>query len=157
MDNSLFNLLTVSSIVCMIVTFILLVILVVRIFIKFSNKNKKFPRKNLIAVVIGGLIVSVFFANWIFNPNFLPEGYMSKKILSPDGHYEARVYNYSGFIDYKNVRVEVFNTYSNKAKTIYYNFVDGPLDVNWIDGETVKIESKILNVEKDTYDYRKET
>ncbi|MBP0723689.1 hypothetical protein J5Y03_00645 [Bacillus sp. RG28] len=64
------------------------------------------------------------------------------------------MYNYSGFINYKNVRVEIVNNKTKKSKTIYYNFVEGPLNIEWIDNDTIKIENKILNVEKETYDFR---
>lgn len=36
----------------------------------------------------------------------------------------------------------------------YYNFVDGPLNIEWIEQDTIKIENKILNVKTETYDFR---
>ncbi|WP_169793191.1 MULTISPECIES: DUF5412 family protein [Planococcus] len=39
---------------------------------------------------------------------------------------------------------------------MYYNFVDGPLNVEWINEETISINNMELNIREDSYDFRKE-
>lgn len=155
MNNTLFNIIMFLGIALTLVTLFLLVIFVFRIVIRIK-RTKKFPKFNLQLLLICGVLSSVFFLNWIYNPNFLPKGYLNETIPSKDGKYEARVYNYSGFINYKNVRVEIYSKNTDDSKTIYYNFVDGPLHILWINENTIKIENKTLNVKKDTYDFRKD-
>ncbi|WP_433596436.1 DUF5412 family protein [Lysinibacillus xylanilyticus] len=156
MNNTLFNIIMLSGIVLTLVTIFLLVIFVIRIIIRTIKRNKKFPKYNLQSLLTCGILSSVFFLNWIYNPNFLPKGFLNETLPSEDGNYEARVYNYSGFINYKNVRVEIYNRNTHDSKTIYYNFVDGPLHMSWIDENTIKIENKTLDVKKETYDMRRD-
>lgn len=43
-----------------------------------------------------------------------------------------------------------------QSEMIYYNFVDGPVTVEWVDEETLVINSLVLTIHEDKYDFRKE-
>lgn len=99
MNNTLFDLIVLSTFFIILLTLILSTLLIVRLSFMIAKQSKKFPRYNLIAVFICLIWVFVFFFNWIYNPKFLPTGIESRSIASPTGHYEAKVYNYSGLYD----------------------------------------------------------
>lgn len=54
----------------------------------------------------------------------------------------------SGFIDYKNVRVDVVNNKSERKEMIYYDSVNKALDIMWVEDDTLRIEGKLLKVDK---------
>ncbi|WP_157886530.1 DUF5412 family protein [Planococcus versutus] len=39
---------------------------------------------------------------------------------------------------------------------IYYNFVDGPVTVEWVDEETLVTNNLVLTIHEDKYDFQKE-
>lgn len=156
MNNDLFHFLTIAVLMVLVLTVILLVILISRLGINLFKRDKIFPRRNLVVVVTGAIVVSFYALNWQFNSSFLPEGYLNERLTSPNGEYEVRIYHYSGLIDYKNVRVSIFDKDREKSETIYYNFVDGPLNVEWVDEETLAINNMVLTIHEDSYDFRKE-
>lgn len=87
-------------------------------------------------------------------PNFLPQGHPGQTVLSPNDDLKAQVYHMSGFIDYKNVRVDIINNETKKKEMIYYDYVDKALDIMWVGDDTLKIEEKYLQVDTDKFDYR---
>jgi len=155
LNNTLFNLLVFIGLGTTILTIVLLMMLLIALFIKFiRKKSKKIPKKPLVSICILGIVSVAFWASWIGNPSFLPQGYSGQILLSPKGDFQAQIYHMNGFIDYKNVRVDVVNNQSKKKEMIYYDFVNKPLEIIWIEDDTLKIENRILKVDKDKFDYR---
>ncbi|MER2009493.1 MAG: DUF5412 family protein [Psychrobacillus sp.] len=101
-----------------------------------------------------GITSAVFWSSWIVNPNFLPQGHPGQTVPSPNGEFKAQVYHMTGFIDYKNVRVDIINNETKKKEMIYYDYVDKALDIMWVGEDTLKIEDKYLQVDRDKFDYR---
>lgn len=161
MNNTLFNIFILFGIVVTLLTCILFVILVIKIgirlinsFFRKHNRKKIIPRYSVIVFIVSGILTTIFLLNVIYNSNFIPRGYLFNTITSPYGNYEAKVYHYSGFVNYKNVRVEIVNNETQETKTIYYSYVDGPIHIEWIEEDRIKIENKLFYVEKDKYDFR---
>lgn len=154
MNNMFFNFLTLIVIFITLCTIILSIIFIIKLIIYLLCKNKNFPSKILTVIIIGILVSSLYWYNFNHNINFLPEGYLNETVISPDGQREIRTYNFSGFIYYKNLKAEVVDIKTNKAKTIYYNSEKGAISVNWIDNKFVTIGEIVLNVDEDIYDYR---
>lgn len=157
MSNELFNLLTIVFLLVLLGTIILFIIFSILIIKNIFKKGGDFPKKTLTAFLVGAIFISTYILNWQNNSKFLPEGYLTEVIPSINGEHEARIYYYSGFIDYKNVRVSIFDKENREEKTIYYNFVDGPLQVEWISREKISINNLELNIHEDSYDMRNET
>ncbi|WNF22492.1 DUF5412 family protein [Mesobacillus jeotgali] len=154
MNNTLFNAVFFIGLTSVVV-FVILILVLLILTVKDRVTSKKNVKRGLIgSTTVFGIMALAFILNWMYNPNFLPKGYLSQELESPGGQYSARVYNYTGFIDHKNVRVEVFNNETQKEKTVFYSFVDGPLQISWKGQKTIEIQEKTLNVEKDTFDFR---
>jgi len=136
-------------------TIVFIIVISVVLLIKFiSKKSKSFPKKTFVSICTLGIISVTFWFSWIVNPNFLPQGYPGQTLQSPNGDFQAQVYHMYGFIDYKNVRVDIVNNQTEKKEMIYYNFVDKPLEIMWVDDDTIKIEERKLKVDRDKFDYR---
>ncbi len=156
LNNTLFNLLVLMGLSSTFLTIVLLIFLSIAFLVKYiSKKSKGFPKKSFVSICILGIISFSFWISWIYNPNFLPQGYPGQTLQSPNGDFEAQVYHMSGFLDYKDIRVDVVNNQTGKKKMIYYDFVDKALDIMWVEDYTLKIEDKTLNVVSDKFDYRK--
>ncbi|TRZ38515.1 hypothetical protein CEQ21_24320 [Niallia circulans] len=152
MNNSLFNFLSLATILIFIITLILLIIFLVRIVVYLLSSNRLFPKKNAISILIGIVLVSGYFINYKYNLEFLPKGFINKTVVSPDEKHEIKLYNISAyFMDYKTVRAVVVNIENKKSKTIYSNVLNKEAEINWLDNKTVIIEGIKLNIERDTY------
>lgn len=155
MNNTLFNLLVFIGIGSTLLTVMLLIIFSIALFNFYINKKSRFfPKKTFYTICILGVLSFTFWISSIVNPHFLPQGYLGQSFPSPNGEFNAQIYHMSGFIDYKNVRVDVVNNRTNKKEMIYYEHVYKALDIKWIENDTLKIEDIILKVERDNYDYR---
>ena len=75
---------------------------------------------------------------------------------SPDATYRVNIYlnNGGATVDYA-VLGEVIKQKGGSRKNIYWQYPCHTATVEWLDHKTVKINDKALDVEKDTYDYRK--
>ena len=152
MNNTLFNLFVFIGLSSTLFTIVLLIALFT---IKYIRKKPKgFPKKVFVSMSILGTVSAVFWSSWIVNPNFLPQGHPGQTLQSPNGDFKAQVYHMSGFIDYKNVRVDIINNETKKKEMIYYDYVDKALDIMWVEEDTLKIEEKYLQVDRDKFDYR---
>jgi len=119
-------------------TIVLLIVISIVLLIKFiSKKSKSFPKKTFVPICTMGGISVTFWFSWIVNPKFLPQGYAGQTLQSPNGDFQAQVYHMYGFIDYKNVRVDIVNNRTEKKELIYYDFVDKPLEIMWVDDDTI--------------------
>ncbi|GLC89605.1 DUF5412 domain-containing protein [Lysinibacillus piscis] len=156
MNNTLFNVLMLAGIFFMLLTILLAGIFIIRMILRAIRRDKTFPKRHFQILSIGGILSVVFLLNWLYNPYFLPKGFLDDSKIIAYGDNEARIYHYTGFIPYKNVRVEIYNKNTHDARTIYYNYVNGPLGIAWLDEVKIQIEGKVLDIRKDTYDFRKD-
>ncbi|MCT9853009.1 DUF5412 domain-containing protein [Priestia megaterium] len=116
-------------------------------------------------MIILGALVSVFiivFTIWqlFFNPQHLPSGDYISQSTSPDGNYTVKIYQSSGGATTGfAIRGEVIynNKSFNKTKNIYWNYPQEKAKVKWINHDTVNISGHVLNVKKDTFDFRNDT
>ena len=92
-----------------------------------------------------------------FDMNRLPTGDYLTEETSPDGTYTLKAYlTNGGATTSYAIRGElVFNNRNNKTKNIYWNHREETADIEWIDTNTVVINSHTLNVPYDTFDFRK--
>ena len=75
---------------------------------------------------------------------------------SPDGKYTVTAYlNNGGATTAYAVLCTVKEDDKDKEKNIYWNYPCEKADVVWLDETTVNINGKILDVTKDTYDFRR--
>ena len=116
--------------------------------------NKKFM-KIVIGSLIGFLIV-VYVINWAFFDIQRIKG--QEKILestSPNGTYTISAYlNNGGATTSYAVLGSLKNNETNKQKNIYWEYRCEEAEIEWIDDFTVKINNVVLDVRKDTYDFR---
>ena len=87
----------------------------------------------------------------------LPDGEFIGSYDSPTSNYTVNIYLCGGgaTIDFA-LRGELVDNHNNNRKNIYWGYHEDEADVNWIDEETVVINSRTLNVLKDVYDFRNE-
>ena len=87
----------------------------------------------------------------------LPEGELINSVYSPDKSHVINAYLVNGgaTVDF-SVRCEVREVSSDDKRNIYWNYHCESAEVEWIDNETVSINSIILNIYKDSYDWREE-
>lgn len=111
------------------------------------------------AAVAGCLITAFTIWQLFFNPRHLPSGDYISQSTSPNGKYTVKIYQSNGgaTTDFA-IRGEV--TYNNKnfhkTKNIYWNYPQEKASVKWINQDTVNISGHVLNVKKDTFDFRSE-
>lgn len=119
MNNTLFNAVFLIGLTSIVVFVILLLVLLILTIKDRVTSKKTVKRWVIVSTTVFGSMALAFILNWMYNPTFLPKGYLSQELESPGGQYSARVYNYTGFIDYKNVRVEVLNNETLKKRTVF--------------------------------------
>ncbi len=114
-----------------------------------------------------GLIITGLFLLAILRPFFpilsidnLPTGELLGRYESPDKRHRLSVYRCDGdaTVDYA-VRAAVLDkrkpyTLFSPEKNIYWQYRCNNANVQWLDQTTVRINDKILNVERDVYDWR---
>ncbi len=74
---------------------------------------------------------------------------------SPDGEYEILVYRNDGgaTTDYAILCV-ANHVDTGKKRNIYWQYKQSDVKIEWITDKKVRIENEVLDVTKDTYDYR---
>ena len=104
-----------------------------------------------IVMLSGGLYVRYF-----VSMSALPEGELIGEYPSSFSDCSVRLYRCSaGATVDDSVRGEVVFQ-NGKTKTVYWAYHESEADVQWLDGETVSINGRILNVYRDKYDWRRE-
>ena len=78
-----------------------------------------------------------------------------QEVSSPNGTYTVTAYLHNGgaTTDYAVLCSVKYNG-RNKEKNIYWQYHCYEADIIWIDEYTVQINDVVLDVRKDTYDYR---
>ena len=108
----------------------------------------------IITLTVGGV---AFFINWAFYDIQRIDGqeYLDE-IISPKGTYTVTAYlkNGGATTDYA-VLCTTKNNKNGKTKNIYWQNRIAKADMEWLSDENIKINGIILNVKKETYDYRR--
>ena len=129
---------------------------------KISRMRKKIYIKLLsisiitILLVMGAIGYGVYWA--FFDMNRLPTGELLTKETSPDGKFTFKAYVINGGATSPySIRGELtFNEQSDKTKNVYWNYREDQAVINWVDNDTVTINGHILDMPKETFDFRRE-
>lgn len=75
---------------------------------------------------------------------------------SPQGTYTVTAYlNNGGATTSYAVLCTVRNNKSQSVKNIYWEYRTDTVEMEWLDDENIRINNAVLNVEKETYDFRR--
>ena len=108
----------------------------------------------VVLIVLCGLVLASCAA---FGMKHLPEGELLESVPSPDGAYQVNAYLVDGgaTVDY-SVRCEVVDAAASTKRNIYWNYHCEEAEIRWLDDVTVEINGVRLNVQTDSYDWRRE-
>lgn len=128
------------------VTVIIFLILLVRIIISFIKK-KPFPKKLLIAMLVGiGVVTSIYvYEVYFFTFADIDREYIQNgpgPVLSPTGEFTANAYfePYGGAAGGVNMWVEITrHRDNNNIKIIYYSDANDTILLDWVDEKTLFI------------------
>ncbi len=87
----------------------------------------------------------------------LPTGDLMGSYRSPDNLYTVKTYlcNGGATVDFAvRAAVSYNQIWYRWPRNIYWQYRCRDANVTWIDSKTVSINGKLLNVERDAYDYR---
>ncbi|MGM0861235.1 DUF5412 family protein [Bacillus atrophaeus] len=103
------------------------------------------------------LALSYFVYSHFFSMSSLPKGEYLESYSSPNNDYKINIYRTNGgaTTNYA-LRGELENTKSGKKNNIYWENDREDAKVKWIDEDHVSINKKVLDINKDTYDFRRE-
>jgi hypothetical protein len=147
------------------ITFLLFFVFCFKLFF-FFIKKKPFPKKLLIATLIGIGIVStqVIYNTYFFTFDNLEGEFYKGPLESPTDKYTANAYykTYGGAAGGVNLWVEITYHADNKMKTVYHSDAKRNFSMEWKNENTLYIvneepgysssnKSVKLNVEKETY------
>ncbi len=102
--------------------------------------------------VIIALLISFFFPASAGDTLFMTS-------VSPDNAYVIRAYvgdGGGGATVANHVRCNLEDVREHSFRDIYYQYDQERVDIKWIDGRTVNISGKVLDVTRDSYDSRDE-
>lgn len=107
----------------------------------------------LFVVILTGIISFLHFQQC--NMENIDEGEFIESISSPNKDYLLNSYFLDGGpISGNGIRVELVNKKTNRVKNIYYDYPVNSVNMEWVDNHTVKINDHIMNIYKDTYNWR---
>ena len=111
----------------------------------------------LISIVLIIFIgISICFYNLFFNTQRIKGQEYLTKSISPDKAYTVTAYlNSGGATTDFSVLCRVKNNETGKEKNIYWQYSCSEAVITWSDDDTVVINGIELDVEKDSYDFRK--
>lgn len=121
-----------------------------------KRSHSKLMLVSLVALLLtmGSLIVGFLFPRK--DLDHLPVGEKLGAFESPDRHYVLTTYVCAGDLSDFAVRAAVSSpgNWLSCPKNIYWEYHSRNATVKWLDQKTVQINDKILNVERDHYDFR---
>lgn len=111
----------------------------------------------LFTVVVSIVMLSgVLYYRCFVSMSALPEGEPIGEYPNTFSDCSVRLYRCSAGATVDDaVRGEVVFQ-NGKTKTVYWAYHESEADVQWLDGETVSINGRILNIYRDKYDWRRE-
>lgn len=132
-----------------------------------SGAGAQYDRKRVFTILIRFfLVIILVFAALIgygiywffFDMDRLPKGEYLTEETSPGGEYTVKAYvNDGGATTAHAIRGElIFREKGNKAKNIYWNYREESAELVWKDDHTIVINGHVLDVRKDTYDFRRD-
>ncbi|MDD4369854.1 MAG: DUF5412 family protein [Anaerostipes sp.] len=112
----------------------------------------------LICMVFIGIIVCIsgyLVYHFMWDTQSVPKGELQKIVQSPKGDYRANIYSGTGdaTVD-SSVLVEIENNKTKETKNIFWEYHCDNVKVNWLSENTIKINEKKMNINKDVYDFR---
>jgi len=112
-------------------------------------------KKNILFYFVLSVII-IFSSCASYGMDNLPKGELMQTVYSPDETYIINSYLVSGgaTVDFC-VRCEVVEIPTGKKRNIYWEYRCETARIEWINNTTVKINDKLLNVNTDSYDWRK--
>lgn len=112
-----------------------------------------------------GLWISLFVVSLVaihiylssFTLLLLPKGDFIAASTSPDNTYTLNAYliDTGGALGAFAIRGELLNNLKGTRKNIYWDYRVEKANMRWLDDTHLVINGKTLNVEKETYDFRK--
>ena len=107
-------------------------------------------------IIVGTFAYGVYWA--FFDMGRLPEGEFIAEATSPNGQYTVKIYVTNGGATTSDaVRGELnFNQEKRKPKNIYWQYRMDTASIKWLDDDTVIINNIELDVQNETYDFRRE-
>ena len=117
--------------------------------------------KKGLKILFGVLICIVMFSGALYYHFFvsmssLPTGELIGEYASSSSDCSVRIYRCrAGATVADSIRGEIVLE-NGKTKTVYWAYRESEADMQWLDGETVRINGRILNVYRDKYDWRRE-
>ncbi len=116
-------------------------------------------KKSRIKILLFLFIFSVFFLIYtlFYDINNISGGKFLNEVSSPNSDYALKAYLIDGGpLSSDSIRVElVYNKNKSKVKNIYFNYPENSVTMKWLDNFNVEINGKQLNINKETYDWRK--
>ncbi|MCM1544526.1 MAG: DUF5412 domain-containing protein [Ruminococcus sp.] len=116
---------------------------------------KKAIKVSAIVIVAAAITLSVLYYHFFVSMTSLPDGELIGKYVYAETNEKINVYlcNSGATTDFA-IKAD-FVDGNGKSKTIYWAYHESEANVRWIDSENVSINSRILNVHKDVYDWRR--
>ncbi|WP_237979777.1 DUF5412 family protein [Bacillus thuringiensis] len=115
--------------------------------------------KKIFFTILFIIIVLISLGYWkFFTLSGLSGGEKIQSIHSPDKTYTLHIYRHNGGATTSYaIRGELVANHkkSMTTKNIYWNYREETATVKWLNDHTVMINKHTLNVETDTYDFRK--
>jgi hypothetical protein len=121
-----------------------------------NKRSKKRIGKTLIvlAVLICMIVYAVYWA--FFDLQRIEGEKFLSDTISPQGTYTVTAYlNNGGATTSYAVLCTVRNNERHRVKNIYWEYRTDTVEMEWLDDENIRINNVVLNVEKETYDYRR--
>jgi hypothetical protein len=121
-----------------------------------TRTKKKVARFLAISAVLF-LSLLAYAVYWLFyDLERIPRGELLAEATSPDGIYTVRVYRSdAGATTAFSTVGELIENQSQKKKTMYFQYRESKAEIVWLDGDTVVINGRTLDVPDDGYDYRR--
>lgn len=115
----------------------------------------KSKTRKLISLIFVICILAYLIYYLMYDINRIKPGERIVESTSPNGTYTITAYLYNGGATVDYAVLCVLNK-KGKEKNIYWNYHCNSAEIEWIDDDTVIINGiRLENVEKDTYDYRR--
>lgn len=125
--------------------------------IKETKKSKRIFFAILMIFILLLIILGVsMIYNLFFNINTVANGDYLESLKSPNNEFTLNAYFIDGgSLSGDAIRVELINNQNSNKKNIYWDYPKSNVSMKWIYENTVEINGKVLNIYKDTYDWRK--
>ena len=111
--------------------------------------------KKVLIIIVCVLCAIICILAYFFNT--IPTGEYVKSITSPDGKGKINVFIDSPALSADAIRCEYEDIKTGSTRNIYFCSYEDTARVRWLNNKTVSINYCKLNVEKDFYNWRKDT